>query len=90
MAQLGLTLSSTFFGTHRKVALINGRVLREGQELKVDGHRLRLVEVAPRYVVFQQNGKLMRLSISTESEQPKGTHAGVPDAATVPPLPHNE
>ncbi len=88
--QLGLTLSSTFLGRDRRVALINGRAYREGQTLKVAGHRLRIAEVGRDHVILVGSSVSMRLAIdrpgaasSDDSIEPPGqTSNGAEDSFT--------
>ena len=71
---LGLQLSSTIVGEHRRVALINGRtctlgatilVLREGQQIT-----LRLVEIDPDRVVLEHLGKRFDLRLPEQGMTP--------------------
>ncbi|MEN6497037.1 MAG: hypothetical protein ABFD16_22315 [Thermoguttaceae bacterium] len=65
--QLGLRLSSTVVGSDRRVALINGRIYREGQVLKCGKEAqeilFRLAEVHSRHVVLEREGHRFELAI---------------------------
>jgi hypothetical protein len=65
--QLGLKLSSTVVGSDRRVALINGRIYREGQVIKCGKEAqeilFRLAEIHSRHVVLEREGHRFELAI---------------------------
>jgi len=65
--QLGLKLSSTVVGSDRRVALINGRIFREGQVIKCGKEAqeilFRLAEIHSRHVVLERDGHRFELAI---------------------------
>lgn len=65
--QLGLKLSSTVVGSDRRVALINGRIFREGQVIKCGKETqeilFRLAEIHSRHVVLERDGHRFELAI---------------------------
>lgn len=66
-ATLGVELSGTLVGAHRRVALIGGKAYREGQTIKVDQDdrpiELELVEVHPQRIVLNLQGARFDLAI---------------------------
>lgn len=64
---LGLALSSTLIGPHRRTALINGKAYEQGRAIQItkDGKRYEftLVEVHPRRIVLKQEGNRYELTI---------------------------
>lgn len=62
---LGLVLSSTVVGPQARLALLNGRVYREGSELlTTDGVALNLTHIAPGHVVLEGMGLTFELSLT--------------------------
>lgn len=66
-ASLGLQLSSTMVGPSPRLAVVNGKVYREGESIVVskDGHKvtLTLAEVHARKVVLSSQGERFELSL---------------------------
>ena len=64
---LGLVLSSTLIGPHRRTALVNGRTYEQGRtiELAKDGRpfEFTLSEVHPRRIVLKREGRRYELTI---------------------------
>jgi len=66
-ATLGVELSGTLVGPHRRVALIGGKAYREGQTITVDQNdqpiQFELVEVHPQRIVLNLQGTRFDLAI---------------------------
>ncbi len=73
--ELGLVLSSTIIGTHRRLAQINGKIVELGRLVNVtkDDRRyeFRLVEVQHRMVVLQRNSDRFELRIPVPIDSEK-------------------
>jgi len=79
-AELGLELSSTFLGSRRQVALINGRAYRVGQSFRVGGQRFRLDEIAAEHVVLTGSNGSFVLTIESSRDN-TDTPQQVPSSA---------
>ena len=66
-ADAGLVLGSTIVGVGQSVALIGGEVYKEGNSVaaKTGEGSFRIVEIRPREVILERNGKLYRLNLPT-------------------------
>jgi hypothetical protein len=66
-ADVGLVLSSTIVGAHRRTARINGKGYEEGNTIEREKNgvviRFQLTEIYPRRVVLTRNGKRFDLKI---------------------------
>ena len=81
-ADLGMTLSATIVGARTKLATINGKQYREAAEIELKEtngapttETLVLKTIGQKFVVLERQGKLFRLSLSTEidGKEFKGT-----------------
>lgn len=79
---LGLKLASTVIGPERRVALINGKTHLEGQMVtcRKDGQEIafQLVEVHPRHVVLEREGRRFELTIRQKSRPDRMELSGSP------------
>lgn len=64
-AQLGLVLNSTVVGPHRRTAIVNGKIYREGRKLRAEGGlEFVVAQVGPRKVVLEREGQQYVLAIA--------------------------
>ena len=62
---LGLKVSGTMLGKHRRVAVINGRPYAEGRQLQLsDEVTFTIVQVGRRHVVVESEGRRFDLPVA--------------------------
>jgi MSHA biogenesis protein MshK len=65
MPEQNFILDSVLIGSHRKLAIINGNSLREGQQIPGSGG-IKVRRILPQKVILQQGGNIWSITLSPD------------------------